>query len=179
MKKLLTIILVAAFAFAMTACGEKTITSKDLEAAEASLFNDDQTVNEAAAPKVAETFCLYVNQHPDDSAAARYLYTAMEINLFLKDAEKSVEIGNQIVSQYPESEWAPLSLFLLGSYVYNDMLNDTAQAHVAFQRVIDEYPQSDLVEDARKSIEYLGLTPDQILSRIMMSQMEVVEGQWE
>ena len=179
MKKLLVIMFFASIAFGMTACGEKKVTTEDLKAAEATLFNDDQSVNEAKAPEIAELYCQYVKQNPNDSAAASYLYSALEINVFLKNTDKSVEIGNQLVSQYPESEWAPMSLFLLGSYVYNDLLNDTAQAHVAFQRIIDDYPQSDLVDDAEKSIEYLGLTPEEIFSRIMMSQMEVVEGQWE
>ena len=65
-----------------------------------------------------------------------------------------------------------MSLFLLGSYVYNDQLNDTAQAHKTFQKLIDDYPNSPLVDDAEKSIEYLGLTPDEIMNLIMMSQFE-------
>ena len=65
-----------------------------------------------------------------------------------------------------------MSLFLMGSYVYNDQLNDTAKAHVMFQRLIDEYPDSELVDDAQKSIEYLGLTPEEIMARIIEQQME-------
>jgi TolA-binding protein len=96
----------------------------------------------------------------------------MEINVLLKDAEKSAAICDQLTTNYPESSWAPMSLFLMGSYVYNDQLNDTAKAHVMFQRLIDEYPDSELVDDAQKSIEYLGLTPEEIMARIMMQQME-------
>ena len=94
------------------------------------------------------------------------------------DAErfrKSIEIGNQLLEQYPQSKWAPQTLLTLGSFVYNDQLKDTAQAHVMFQRLIDEYPDSDLVGDAQKSIEYLGLSPEEIMSLIMMSQMEALE----
>ena len=67
---------------------------------------------------------------------------------------------------------------MIGNYIYDNQLNDTAQAHKCYQRLIDEYPDSELVDDARKSIEYLGLTPDEIMARIMMSQMEEVEGHW-
>ena len=169
----------ALLAFGMMACGEKKLTQEDLKAAEATLFNEDHSINEAVAPAVAEKYCKFVEQNPDDSTSAMWLYHAMEINVLLKDTDKCIEIGNQVVSQYPKSEWAPMSLFLMGSYVYDDMLKDTAQAHVMYQRVIDEYPDSELVDDARKSIEYLGLTPEEILSQIMMSQMEVVEGEWE
>ena len=79
------------------------------------------------------------------------------------------------MKQYPQSKWAPQTLLTLGSFVYNDQLKDTAQAHVMFQRLIDEYPESGLVEDAKKSIEYLGLTPEEIMSLFQMSQMDQEE----
>jgi len=130
------------------------------------------SMNTEAAPKVAEKYCQFVAQNPDDSTAAQWLYHAMEINVLLKNADKSAEICNQLTANYPESDWAPMSLFLLGSYVYNDQLNDTAQAHAMFQRLIDEYPDSELVDDAQKSIEYLGLTPEEIMARILIQDME-------
>lgn len=167
MKNTLKVMLFAMMAIGMMACGGKEVTQEDLKTAEASLFNADQTVNEAEAPKVADTYCRFVKQHPDDSAAAQWLYRAMEINVFLKDADKSIKLGDQLVKQYPQSEWAPMSLFLLGSYVYDSQLNDTAKAHVAFQRLIDSYPESELVDDAQMSIKYLGLTPEEIMERIM------------
>ena len=161
----------------MWACGgnEQKLTVDDLKKAEATLFNEDHSVNEATAPEVAEKYCQFVQQNPDDSTAARWLFHAMDINVLLKETEKSEAICNQLIATYPDSEWAPMSLFLMGSYVYNDQLNDTARAHVMFQRLIDEYPDSQLVNDARRSIDFLGLTPDEIMARIMMSELNVVD----
>ena len=178
MKNTLKLMLFALLAVGMMACGEKKLTQDDLKAAEATLFNEDQTINEAVAPEVAEKYCQFVKQSPDDPTAPRWLYHALEINMMLKDSDKAIKIGNQLLEQYPQSKWAPMSLFMLGSYVYDDQLNDTAQAHKCYQRLIDEYPESELVDDAQKSIEYLGLTPEEIMSIIMMSQMEEEEGEW-
>ena len=174
MKKTFRMMVVAMLALAMFACGskEQKLTQEDLKKAEATLFNSDKTINESVAPDVAEKYCQFVKQNPDDSLAAQWLYHAMEINVLLKNTDKSVEICDQLTSNYSESEWAPMSLFLLGSFVYNDQLNDTAQAHVMFQRLIDEYPNSVLVNDAKKSIEYLGLSPEEIMARILMSKLE-------
>ena len=178
MKKTLKLMLFAIVALGMFACGEKKLTQDDLKKAEATLFNEDQTMNEAVAPKVAEKYCQFVDQNPDDASSPLWLYHAMEINVQMKNAQKSAELCDKLLAMYPESKWAPRSLFLLGSFVYNDQLNDTAQAHATFQKLIDTYPDSDLVDDARKSIEYLGLSPEEIMSMIMMSQMEVEEGEW-
>ncbi|MBQ8958227.1 MAG: tetratricopeptide repeat protein [Bacteroidales bacterium] len=175
MKQTLRMMLVALIALGMLACGEKKLTEKDLKLAEAELFNEDKTMNEAVAPKVAEKYSQFAEQNPDNTSAPLWLYHAMEINVQLKNAEKSAELCERMLEKFPQSEWAPRSLFLLGSFVYNDQLNDTARAHATLQRLIDTYPDSNLADDAQKSIEYLGLTPEEIMSLIMMSQFEEEE----
>ena len=177
MKNILKIMMLAMLAFSMMACGgkEQKLTQDDLKEAEKTLFNEDRTLNEDAASKVAEKYCQFVEQNPDDSTAAKWLFHAMEINVMLKNADKSIELCNQLAEEYPNSEWSPRALLYVGSFVYNDQLNDTAQAHATLQRLIDNYPDSELVDDAQKSIEYLGLTPDQIMARIMMSNLEDVD----
>ena len=172
MKMTLKMMVFTVLAFGLFACGGKTLTQNDLKKAEASLFNEDKSLNEATAPQVAETYCKYVEQNPDDSTAVEWLYHAMEINVMLKNADKSIELCNQLLQQYPQSKWAPMSLLLVGSFVYEDMLNDTAQAHAAYQRLIDDYPDSELVDDAEKSIEFLGLTIEERRTLIMTSRME-------
>ena len=162
-------------AFGMFACGGngKKLTLEDVLAAQATLFNADHTMNRNEAPKVAKTYCQYVKQNPNDTTVVKWLYHAMEINVMMKDADKSIELCDQLLEQYPQSKWAPMSLLLVGSFVYEDMLNDTAQAHAAYQKLIDDYPESALVDDAQKSIEFLGLTQEERMSRIIMSQMDV------
>ena len=181
MKKTLKMMVFTVLAFGLFACGGngRKLTVEDMRDAQATLFNADGTLNEKKAPKVAKKYCRYVEQNPNDTASVKWLFHAMEINVMLKDADKSVELCDQLLQQYPQSKWAPMSLILLGSYVYEDMLNDTAQAHAAYQKLIDEYPESHLVDDAQKCIEYLGLSDDDRISKAIMSQMEVVEDEDE
>ena len=173
MKNTLKIMSLTLLAIVMLACGgkEQKLTQEDLKAAEATLFNEDRTMNEDVAPEVAEKYCQFVKQNPNDSTAAKWLFHAMEINVLLKNADQSIALGDQMLKDYPQSEWAPMSLFLLGSFVYDEQLNDTAQAHAAYQKLIDNYPDSELVDDAQKSIEYLGLTPDEIMN-LMLTHFE-------
>ena len=174
MKKTLKLMVVALLTLGLFACGgnRKKITLEEVREAQSSLFNENGTLNEEEAPKVAEKYCRFVKQNPDDTTAVKWLFHAMEINVMLKNPNKSVELCNQLVQQYPQSKWAPMSLIMLGSFVYEDMLDDTAQAHVAYLKLIDNYPDSHLAEDAKKCIEYLGLTDEERMSRIVMSQMD-------
>lgn len=165
---------VALLAFAMFACGEteKKLTVDDMKAAEKTLMNDNWSMNMEAAPQVAETYCKFVEQNPNDPTASTWLFHAMEINVNLRNTDKSIELCNQLLDKYPDSKWSPKSLILLGSYVYEDQLNDTAAAHKAYQRLIDEYPNDSLSRDAKVLIQCLGLTNEEKLSVILMSQMK-------
>ena len=177
MRNTMKLMLAVLMAFAMVACGEKKLTQEDLKAAEATLFNEDQTMNMEVAAGVAEKYCQFVKESPDDPTAPTWLFHAMEINVRLQDVEKSVALCNQLVDQYPDSQWSPRAWLLLGSYVYEDQLNDTALAHAAYQRIIDDYPNDDLVNDARVLIKCLGLSDDEKLAMILMSQMPVEESE--
>lgn len=174
MKQFLKPLFVILLTLSMFACGEteKKLTLDDVKAAEKTLMDENWTMNMDVAPQVAETYCKFVEQNPDDSTAPIWLFHAMEINVNLKNTDKSVELCNQLVDKYPESDWSPKSLILLGSYVYEDQLQDTALAHKAYQRLIDEYPENNLVNDAQALIKYLGLTDEEKLNMMLMSQME-------
>ena len=174
MKKTMKLMAFVLLTLGLFACGEteKKLTYYDLKDAEKTLFNEDQSINKEVAPQVAEKYCQFVKENPKDSLADEWLYHAFEINVMMKDAQKSEQLCDQLLTQYPQSHWAPVSLFLLGNYVYDEQLKDTAMAHVTYQRLIDEYPDNKLVDDARKSIEFLGMTPEQIMSHIVMSQFE-------
>ncbi len=177
MKKSLKLFIVALMAVALFACGEteKKLTVDDMKAAEKTLMNENWTMNMEVAPQVAETYCKFVEQNPKDPTAPTWLFHAMEINVNLKNSDKSIELCNQLVEKYPESKWSPKSLILLGSYVYEDQLNDTAMAHKAYQRLIDQYPNDSLCNDAKVLIQCLGLSDEEKLTLILMQQMEVEE----
>lgn len=165
----------AALAFGMVACGEKKLTQEDLRAAEAKMMGDDWTMDTDMAPKVAEKYLKFVEQNPNDSTAPTWLFHALEINVVLKDADKSIELGNKLVEEYPESSWAPRTLLVMANYVYDDQLHDLDMARATYEKLINDYPDSELVDDAQKLIQYLGMTPEEIMSAIMMSQMEEEE----
>lgn len=178
MNKILKLMLIAFLAFGVFACGEKKLTEEDLKEAEAILFNEDQTVNEAVAPSVAKKYIRFVEQNPDDPAAPSRLYNAMEIYVLLKDADNSIKTCDKLVEMYPNSKWTPRGLYILGSYVYEDQLKDLDKAREIYEQIIRDYPDCEMIESVQASLKYLGWSTEDIMSDIMMSQMEVEEGEW-
>ena len=144
--------LVATMAFAMLACGEKKLTQDDLKKAEAALFNEDMTANPEAAPVAI-----------DDPSAPDWLFKALEIAVGQNDAAKSEEICQQLMDKYPTYEKTPFGMFMLASFVYHDQMNDLDKARALLERIVSDYPESEITPSAEASIGFLGMTPEEII----------------
>ncbi len=167
MNKSLKLMLVAMLAFGVLACGGngKKLSEDDLKKAEASLFNDDMTANAETAPAVVETFCKFVEQNPDHPNAPEWLFKAFEIAVTQKDAKKSEAICNQLMKAYPTYEKTPFGMFMLASFVYDDQLKDFEKARAMYDKIIAEYPDSEITSSAEASIGFLGMTPEEIIKQ--------------
>ncbi len=57
-----------------------------------------------------------------------------------------------IVDQHPTSDIAPRALLAIG-WLYENHYRDTAKAHVYYERVVNEYPKSDAMQQAVKLLQ--------------------------
>lgn len=172
MKKTLNLMLVAFLALGMFACSEKKLTYQDMKKAEATLFTENGTLDTLNAVKVAEKYCQFVEQNPDDSTAPLWLYHAMELNVMLRNPEKSIELCNKLTENYPNSKWTPRGLLLLGSFVYEKEYNDLDKAREVYDRILIDYPDCDVIESVKAAKKYLGWTNEQIMADIAYSQLK-------
>ena len=165
MKKTLKLMLVALLAFGMMACGEKKITEDDLKQAEKAMFNDDMIANPEAATVAVEKFCKFAKQNPDDPTAPEWLFKALEIAVGQKDAAKSEKICQSLMDKYPTYEKTPFGMFMMASMVYDDQLKDLDKARAMLEKIIADYPDSEITPSAEVMINYLGMTPEEILKQ--------------
>lgn len=178
MKKTLKIMMFALLACTMLACGEKKITEEDLKKTELSLTDNEGNLKQEAVPAAVQQFCKFVKQNPQAPSAPDWLFKAMQFAMKSGDAEKAVELTEQLVKDYPTYRNSPTALVMLASEVYDGQLHDLDKARATYERVIRDYPDSEWAKSAEKLIEYLGLTPEEIMSKIILSNMEVEEGEF-
>ena len=178
MKKTLKMMLVALLALGMFACGEKKVTEDELKEAEKALFNDDMTVNPELASQTAEKYCRFVEQNPDAPTAPSWLFKALNVYISTKNADKSIALCDKLVENYPDYEYTPTGMFMVANIIYDSELHDLDKARALYEKILSDYPDNEIVPSVKKSIEYLGLTPEEIMTLIQMSQMEVEEGEW-
>ena len=148
----------------MVACNNKKTTQNDVKKAEAALFNEDQTTNADAVPNAIATFSKYVEENPEAADAAEYLFKAVEISINTKqDAQQSIDLVSRLVANYPTFDKNPVALFMLATFVYDEQQHDLDKAREAYQKVIDQYPDSPFARDAEIAITQLGMTPEELI----------------
>ena len=175
MKHSLKLLSFALLAFALLACGGKKLTEDDLKQAEASLFNEDLTLNTEAVPVVVEKYCTFVEQNPDAATAPDWLFKALEICVNQKDVEKSGEICEKLMKDYPDYDKTPAGMFMMASFIYEDQLSDLDKARAMYERILAEYPESELIPSVQASLRNLGKTPEELIKEFEMIEMEDTE----
>ena len=80
-----------------------------------------------------------------------------------QDAQKSIDLVNRLVSDYPDYENNSAALFMLATFVYDDQMHDLDKARETYQRIVDNYPDTPFANDAAIAITQLGMTPEELV----------------
>jgi len=98
----------------------------------------------------------------------------------LPSDDKAIEIFKKIITNAPFGEYADTSLYKIGLIYQKSGRHD--DANEAFQRIVDEYPASKLIEDARYQIAFstykssLGADYDQSSTDKAIDRFEGIAG---
>ena len=142
----------------------KKTTENDAKKAEEALFNTDQTLNTEAVSNAVETFDKFATDNPEDAKAPEYLFKALEVSVNTKQTpQKSIDLANRLIANYPEFDKNPVALFMLATFVYDEQLHDFDKARDTYQQIFDNYPNSPFAKDAEISITQLWMSPDELI----------------
>ncbi|MES2778893.1 MAG: tetratricopeptide repeat protein [Bacteroidota bacterium] len=134
---------------------EKALANiKNLEAND-SIFSPEQI------EKVKAAYIDFANKYPDDELAPEFLFKAGQRCNATANHEQALALFQQVIDKYPKHKMAEEALFLQG-YVYENSMQDMSRAKTVYVKFIELYPNSELAEDAKFSIQNLGKTPEQI-----------------
>lgn len=170
-------IAILAATFLITGCAEQTSKKASLREKIAHYSdsltkmgkaNQDPEEHRKTAKNAVENLKNYVNNYPKDSLTPDYLYQIGNIyRSHLGKANKAVNYYQKLVDQYPDHERAPFALFTQ-AFVFenNRRMKDLEIAESKYKTFIEEYPDHELTEDAKQSLDYLGLSGEEQLERI-------------
>jgi outer membrane protein assembly factor BamD (BamD/ComL family) len=159
-----SIIIVSLF---LAACGKgKDSTVQKITELETRLENEKNPMQQG--PLVYDLEILYndyAERFPEDSLAPVYLYKAFNQNLKLGWFDRAIKSADLLISKFPQSSKAPEVMFNK-AFIYDDKLNDDAKAGEIYREFIEKYPNHEYTADAKNSIRFLGLSPEETLKLI-------------
>lgn len=134
-----------------------------IDSLEMVLFHDSMgSMNKKAAQDLMLIYEKYVDQHPNDSLAADYLFRNAQIALSLKLGSRAAMYLEQFGNKYPQHPNVPNALFMQ-AFVYETELNNTELAKQKYEAFVTKYPGHELYADAKTSLLNLGKTDEELI----------------
>ncbi len=129
---------------------------------------EENLKQQAARPEAAkldELLALYtgfVDTYPQDTAAAMYLYRAVNLSMGMGKGEVALKLIDRSINEYPQSPRYAETVFLK-AYVYENLLGKLGSASEIYRDFIHRFPDHELADDAQAAIQNLGKTPEQLV----------------
>ena len=95
----------------------------------------------------------FLQLYADDPLAQNARYWLAEALLHQSEFEKAIDTGEALLTDFPDSEKAPDTMFLIGKAYLE--LGDAAGARSAWERLAATYPQSNPATEAQQLLEQL------------------------
>jgi tetratricopeptide (TPR) repeat protein len=114
-------------------------------------------------PELRETYGVTINEDaflPDETVSPDSLFQSAQ-NLMESNPETAVEYYNLFIQRFPDHPNAHQAQFLM-AFTLSEYMGNYERAAVAFQALIDNYPESDFVDDAEWMIENMGTPPESL-----------------
>lgn len=129
---------------------------------------EEELKQQAARPDVAkldELLALYTgfaDTYPQDTAAAMYLYRAVNLSMGMGQGEVAMSLINRSINEYPNSPRYAETVFLK-AYVYENLMGKLGSASEIYRDFIHRFPDHELADDAQMAIQNMGKTPEELV----------------
>ena len=113
--------------------------------------------------KLSFLYQEYINTFPQDSMVIAYLFKSGGINITLRKGAEALSDFTALIERFPQSPHVAEAHYYR-AYVYEDIIYDIESAKIAYNEFINRFPDHQLVQDAKLSVQYLGMSPDEIVA---------------
>lgn len=163
MKKTLALLSAVVLLAACSPNREKQL--KAIEEHEQTLSSVDIIADDSDIDALLALYRTFAADFPDDSLAPVYLQRAADMSISIGRQDQAVGLLDSVINLYPGFEDIGGCWFLKG-YAY-ETAGQYDQAREAYSHFVENYPEHDLANDTRKTLPYLGMSPEEMLEAIL------------
>jgi TolA-binding protein len=158
-KKLLSILVLSVLVIACSSPKEKLLNQIT------KLENSDSAFSIGQITDLYWAYTSFVEKYPDDEHSPEFLFKAAQRSNILNKSQDGIILMQKLIANYPHSKFCEQALFSI-AFSYENNLNDFGNARKFYDQFLQKYPNSELAEDAKLSIENLGKSDEEFLESI-------------
>ncbi len=158
------IFILAVMLMLLSSCVSKYEQLKaDIAEQEKVLFEDNSGVaNRELAEKMNKSYLEFADQFPNDSLAPEYLFRAAEIDANVLGAQLAIGYYDRIIENHKNFDKYPETIFMK-AFIYDRNFKNVKMAERFYKIFIKQFPDHELTDDARLSIQHLGLSDEELI----------------
>lgn len=137
--------------------------------ARALLAKAEEKTDYALAEKLVRDSKHYADQFKDNEKTPSYLFRAGEVARSIGNTEEAINIFRRTYTQFPSNGFAVKALFMEAS-TFEDDLQQKEKAKKAYQKVIDQYPEDELAEQARQLLKVIDKSPEELIKEFQKNR---------
>ena len=160
MKKFLVL---AVIALVFAGCNSND-PAKKINELEKQVFSAEGAINSEVANDLVSAYCDFADANPDDALAPEYLFKAVDVSMNINEPQRTISIINRLVNDYPDYPRTQAALFLK-AFIFETKYNNLDMAKKLYEQYLEKYPDGEFANDCKASIEYLGLSPEELVKR--------------
>lgn len=150
----------------MVACGpSREDRIAQIEDFEDSIFEIAVAADPDVADQLTQLYVDFADKYPNDSLSPIYLMKAADMQSNVLHTDRSVELFDRIIADYPDFEDVPMCYFLKGNAL--ELNSQMDEAKVAYEEFLAKYPDHYMAEQTRMMLPYLGMSNEELLSLIL------------
>jgi outer membrane protein assembly factor BamD (BamD/ComL family) len=92
-----------------------------------------------------------------------YLFKAGTLSMALRKDGEALSNFSILIDRFPQSVHLA-EAYYYKAFIYEDIIYDIEAARTAYNDFISKFPYHQFVSDAKLSIQYLGMSPEEIVA---------------
>lgn len=138
---------------------------KTLEANYSSLTSGSGTREQidSARIELIQGYVQFVDSHPEDSLATRYLDAAATLHASQPaESREAIRIFDRLINEYPDATRSSEALFMK-AYILNNSLQAYSEAKKYYEEFMRKYPNHELAASASAELKNMGISNEEIV----------------
>lgn len=172
--KMRNVIVFGLFMIGLVACQSTSQDSKIVIKQLEDSLKQAAMADETLAQQLLGHYETYIAHEATTDEKPSFYIKSADLCKATGDYDKAVQLYEKIYTEFKNHEKAAQALFMQ-AFTYDTDLKNVEKAKSLYEQFITQYPAHELADDAKASLEVLGLSDEEALKKILENQKRNVK----